>query len=373
MVRMMRLSSMWLIAGMVFGSRLASAGLTADYDRTPVLMVHGWFASDLAGVATWAALKAALIEDGWPEEYLDTPSFDDVRGCDPEHAEQIAGWVESLLARTGAERVDIVAHSEGALNTLYYLKKLCGVSRVRNLVSLDGAFHGTVVACLDPFSCGAREMCIGSKPDAWKENPVLADLLDCDETPGDVLYTTIWSPWDEIIVPPEGSILAGAKVIEVQTPFTEHAGVLWSDEVHGYVRDALLSGGANEDGPGWGCLPACAPGGPDPGGAFAEEVVPEPDAGLDRPRESVPEDRPQVGERDVPACEEAATAEDRLAEQDRGTADPGSIETDRSGRRPPQIGGGCVTSGRPSFRGIVWLLAGVAIGFLTARRGAGRA
>lgn len=231
---------------------------TADFERTPILMVHGWFVIDNAGLATWASMKKKLVQDGWPEEYIATPTFRDVRGCDPEHAEEIAQWVEDLRTRTGFDRVDIVAHSEGALNTLWYLKRLCGIHKVRKFVAVAGAFHGTVVACLDPFSCGSKEMCIPSGPEGWKKNETLAELNACDETPGDVLYTSIWSPWDEIIVPPEGGALAGSEVIVVQTPFTGHGGVLFSDEVYGYVREALLNGGANDDGPSWDCIPECA-------------------------------------------------------------------------------------------------------------------
>ncbi|NOZ01347.1 MAG: hypothetical protein GXP54_05595, partial [Deltaproteobacteria bacterium] len=58
--------------------------VTADYTRTPVLMVHGWFVIGNAGPATWATMKKNLIADGWPEEYLATPSFKFVQGCDPD-------------------------------------------------------------------------------------------------------------------------------------------------------------------------------------------------------------------------------------------------------------------------------------------------
>jgi len=218
-------------------------------------MVHGYFVINDAGSATWAGMKKRLVEDGWPEEYIATPSFDDVRGCDPEHALEIQAWVEDLVAKTGFDKVDIVAHSEGCLNTMHYLKNLCGVGRVRRFVALAGAFHGTVVACVDPFSCGAAEMCIGSGPDGWKENEGLVAINACDETPGDVLYTSVWSTFDEIITPASGSILAGANNIEVETDWVEHAGIFLCDECYDHVRSALLDGtGGNEDGPGWACI-----------------------------------------------------------------------------------------------------------------------
>lgn len=254
-----------ILALLVLPAEHAAAGaglpVSADYSRTPVLMVHGWFIIDDAGTATWANFRKRLVEDGWPDEYIATPSFRDVTGCDPEHAGEIAAWVDDLLARTGADHVDIVAHSAGALNTLYYLRFLCGVHKVRNFVSLAGAFHGTVVACVDiTQTCGAVEMCIGSKPGAWTENPALAAVLAGDETPGDVLYTSIWSEYDEVIVPPSGSILAGARNIEVETDWVEHGGIFLCDECYALVRQALLEGtGLNEDGPGYEHFPACAP------------------------------------------------------------------------------------------------------------------
>ncbi len=344
------------------------AGQTADYTRTPVLMVHGWFVMDLAGVATWATMKKNLVEDGWPEEYLETPSFQDVRGCDPEHAQEIAGWVEALLARTGADRVDILAHSEGALNTLYYLKKLCGVHRVRKVVSLAGAYHGTVVACLDPFSCGAREMCIPSTPDGWKQNEVLADLLACDETPGDVLYTTLWSPWDEIIIPPEGGALAGAEVIEIQTPYTEHGGILVSDEAYGYVREALLLGGANEDGPGWECLPGCA--------APVADIPPE-----------APDLATSAGDDLASAADDITEAPPARSDSEAGKRDVGGGDppqdtnghpeatpdapraSDVRGRPVPSLGG-CAATGRRTGPVVASLvaLAGGLIGWMTMFR-----
>lgn len=234
-----------------------------DYSRTPVLMIHGWFVSQYAGDATFAYLKKCLSDNGWPDEYLFSPTFKDVQGCDPEHAQEIAQWVEDLKKKTGFGKIDIVAHSEGALNAIYYIRELCGVHNVRKMVSLAGAFHGTVTACIGQVlgSCGAEEMCIEAEPKGqskWYENLTLANLMSCDETPGDILYTCLWSEYDEIIVPPEGSMLKGCENIEFETKWAEHGGIFLLPESCERVKTALLTGGKNEDGPGWECIPKCA-------------------------------------------------------------------------------------------------------------------
>lgn len=233
-----------------------------DYDRTPILFIHGYFVVSQAGDATWANFFKRASQDGWPEEYLRTPSFRDVRGCNDEHVEEIEGWVRELTSATGFDRVDVVCHSMGCLNLLSWMKSdHCGARRVRRVVTLAGAMHGTTAACLDPFSCGAKHMCIGSRDEAWRNNEFLAALNACDETPGDVRYTCLWSEYDEIIVPPSGSQLQGARNIELDTPWVEHGGIFLCDECWDRTREALLEGtGLNDDGPGWECLPeACRP------------------------------------------------------------------------------------------------------------------
>lgn len=245
---------------LLFSVSATAEDQTADFSRTPVLFVHGYFVTANAGGATWANFKNQMIKEGWPEEYLFNPSFDEVQGCDPGHAMEIDAWVDDIIDKTGFDKVDIVCHSGGCLNTAWYLRFFCGVNKVRNFIGLAGAVHGTVVACVDWWSCGADEMCIGLGDDGWKENPLLVAVNECDETLGDVLYTSIWSDYDEIIRPPEGSELAGAHNIEVETPMVEHGGIFLAEEPYALMTNALLnSTGKNEDGPGWHCIPDCAP------------------------------------------------------------------------------------------------------------------
>lgn len=215
----------------------------------PVLMVHGYF---LPGGATWLVLKNRIIKAGWPKDYVMNPTFKNVVGCNPEHGKEIAKWVDELKAKTGAAKVDLVTHSMGALDIRYYIKYMCGYKNVNKVVTIAGANHGTTVACADMISCGAAEMC--RKPDDWQSNDFLKDLNACDETPGDILYTSIWSPYDEIIRPPESSILNGAENIEIQTKFIGHGSILAIPETGDLVVYALKHGGRNYDGPGWKCL-----------------------------------------------------------------------------------------------------------------------
>ena len=208
-----------------------------DICKTPVLFVHGYFAGP--GM-TWDTMVNRFKDEGCPDSHLMAPEFNDRTGCNPEHGRQISFWVDVLTERTGSPYVNIVAHSMGGLDTRYYIKYLCGYQRVKHVVTLGGAHHGTITACAEPVSCGADSMCRGTAMDSWTENPFLVDINSCDETPGnDVMYTSVWSDYDEIIIPQESSIIDGAENIELDAFGVGHLGVCLSAESFGYVKDTF--------------------------------------------------------------------------------------------------------------------------------------
>ncbi len=222
---------------------VVSASDIPEFCRTPILFVHGYFAGP---DVTWGILLNRMKNDGCPEEYLYAPEFDDRTGCNPEHGLQVKRWVETLVERTGFQKINIIAHSMGALDTRYYIKYLCGYRRIKNVVTIGGANHGTVVACSEPISCGAESMCRGSSSDAWRDNEFLAMINSCDETPGNnVMYTSIWSAFDEIIRPPESSIISGAWNVKLHTPLVGHWSVIQVGETYDYIKRGLTGEGKN--------------------------------------------------------------------------------------------------------------------------------
>ncbi len=361
-----------------------------DYTRTPVLMVHGYFPVPAAGWVTWSNFRNRLIDDGWPEEYVYAPQFADTTGCDPDHAREISAWVDELRSATGFDKINIVAHSEGGLNTMYYLRFFCGVNKVESFVGLAIAVHGTRIACVDLVSCGAEEMCIGKGEEGWTENPTLVAVNDCDETPGDVLYTSIWSEYDEIIIPQEGSMLAGARNIELETEFVEHGLIFVVDESFEYLKDAFKNrSGQNTDGPGWNCIDYCVlpetsddPEGPpefvesaefdsETAGDVAEMVeyvtadVVEPDSGFQDTASDLPTSN------DMSEPHDSSTARDGAADSDfpaeAGHLGETAADNDSTDLGTVVAGNGCSTSGRPAATSLL-LLFSVTLTFLIGIR-----
>lgn len=219
----------------------------ADYTKDPVLLVHGYFVGD---TATWFSIKSRLIDDGWPEEYLYEAGFENVVGCNPEHGLELAAKVQQMLAETGKDKVDILAHSMGAIDTRYYIKFLCGYKYVRDVVMLGGANKGTIIACAEPISCGADSMCVGNDEGDWVDNTFLLSLNSCDMTPGDgIKYTSVWSSWDEIIIPQENSIIDGALNHKLDAWGVGHGGLLLNGEAYEWAKVGLDGGGTNDNVP----------------------------------------------------------------------------------------------------------------------------
>ncbi len=216
-----------------------------DYSKDPVVMVHGYFLGEFG----WAWMTSRLEEAGWPPEYLYSFQFDNVFGCNPAHGNELKAVVEKALAETGAERVDILCHSMGCVDSRYYIKFLCGYERVKDFVSIAGAHKGSITGCIEPFSCGAEAMCVGPADGAWMQNEFLMSLNWCDITPGKkIKYTSIWSPIDEIIIPQKNSIIEGAVNLKIES-LAEHALILANEETATYVIDGLNGGGTNNNQP----------------------------------------------------------------------------------------------------------------------------
>jgi triacylglycerol lipase len=213
----MRLRLAAAIAAATFAFVLPAAASAHD----PILFVHGWNGD----TSTWTTMISRFQADGWTTSELNNWSYN-WHQSNATTASDISTKVNSILAATGAAKVDIISHSMGGLSSRYYIRNLGGDQKVDDWVSLGGPNHGTDTAnfCFDP-SC--VEMRQGSS--------FLKALNQGDETPGAVNYGTWWSPCDEVVNPDSSVLLSGAT--NTQTPCLEHTQLHEDAGVYGQVRD----------------------------------------------------------------------------------------------------------------------------------------
>jgi triacylglycerol lipase len=195
------------------GASLKDA-FTFEFDQDPIVFVHGFMGG---GEKDFGVMVGRFRDLGYPEDYLNAITYQDDTGENvPQARDELAPYVDAVLARTGASKVDIVAHSMGGLSSRLYVLLYGGKDKVRDYVSTCGAHHGTSGACATLWWAGAREMCpayAGEGNDVqWTLNGD-PDREDVDETPfgvedgGSIHWHAIRSDGDLIILPYTGACL----------------------------------------------------------------------------------------------------------------------------------------------------------------------
>ncbi|PRP70736.1 lipase [Chromobacterium amazonense] len=122
-----------------FASALASAGYTQT--RYPIVLVHGLFGfGQLLGVDYFYQVPAALQADGAQVFVAEVSATDsnEARG------EQLLQQVRQILAITGAQKVNLIGHSQGAPTARY----VAGVrpDLVASVTTVGGVNKGSTVA-----------------------------------------------------------------------------------------------------------------------------------------------------------------------------------------------------------------------------------
>ncbi len=192
-------------------------------DETPVLMIHGYFQN----ASNYWLMKTCLRRDGWSHLYTLTlsPPWSSITVL----SQQVKTKIDEIMDKTGAKRVDIVAHSMGGLVSRYYIKKLMGDKNVSRLITLASPLAGTYTAYLGIGTC-AREMCPGSK--------FLKELDFRPEEFPQLFQTAIYSDLDELVIP-HHSAATGKKEIDIFLPCIGHSALVYSPRAYQKVRERL--------------------------------------------------------------------------------------------------------------------------------------
>jgi triacylglycerol esterase/lipase EstA (alpha/beta hydrolase family) len=211
----------------------------------PVVLVHGT-AEDEG--SNWVSLGPLLANNGYcvyalnyGETSLSLSGRVDALNYIQNSAQELSDFINSVLSKTGASKVDIVGHSQGGMMPNYYLKFLGGASKVNLLIGLAPSNHGTTVDGLTtlleqiPGSSllGGLLAVIGapSIPQQLVGSPFETHLFSGGDTVPGTRYVVIETTHDEIVTPYTNAFLGGPNVtnitIQNQCPAdpTEHTGL----------------------------------------------------------------------------------------------------------------------------------------------------
>ncbi|WP_408925170.1 esterase/lipase family protein [Corynebacterium sp. YSMAA1_1_F7] len=246
---------------------------------TPTVLIHGTW---LNAYNTWDYVAKKLIAAGHPVFAVnygkDRSAF--VGKAAGVYAnnflrtsqEEVAAFIDEVIERTGASKVNLVGHSQGVAQARLYLSDSGGADRadvarnkVDRLVGVGPAHHGTTLSGVstlaervDPHnkSAGFLEKLLGGAAIDQRVGSEFGEHLnrEGDTTPG-VDYTMITAKYDGIATPRLKQVMVageGARVrnlsVQDDNPFdlSGHLAMLYSPRVADLILEALEPG---EDGP----------------------------------------------------------------------------------------------------------------------------
>ncbi|PTL77375.1 alpha/beta fold hydrolase [Vitiosangium sp. GDMCC 1.1324] len=228
----------------------------ATAQKNPVLIIGGTLASE---IVYWL-LEARLVADGYRVEFFELPGggLGDMR----ESARQLKYKIADMLLRTGAEKINLIGHSQGGIIARTYIHDF-GTSTVESLISL-GAPHQGAIQRTDPLSAliGAilfqcyvdpslpsSPMCTQMKPDS----PLIQEINQRD--PADPIFYTNINSTNDVFTDPNsngkmsncdrtsaaGELLQCNVTVQDFCPnnLVEHAGLASNGAVYSGIRQAL--------------------------------------------------------------------------------------------------------------------------------------
>ncbi len=226
----------------------------------PVVLVHGLLAT--LG-SNWQTMAPLLKNNGFCVfglTYGRQTGLNQVGGLKPmpESAEQLAAFVDKVLAATDTKQVDLLGHSEGTVMPRWYLSFLGGAKKVDKYVQMTPLWDGTQLAGIDTLASVGKTLGLegtinatfagvgcGSCPQFARGSDYLNRVNASGPAIPSVTYTGIATKYDELVIPYQSGFLNAPNVKNIllqdvcPTDYSEHAAVAYSPTVAQLILNAL--------------------------------------------------------------------------------------------------------------------------------------
>ncbi|MEL7657210.1 MAG: hypothetical protein AAGU75_15035 [Bacillota bacterium] len=113
----------------------------ADRCRTryPIVLIHGTGFRDNKAINYWGRIPKALVKEGAEIYY----GHQDCWGTIEHNAAIIKTSIEKVVSETGAEKVNLIAHSKGGLEARYLISSLGMSDQIASLTTIATPHHGS--------------------------------------------------------------------------------------------------------------------------------------------------------------------------------------------------------------------------------------
>ena len=110
--------------------------------KYPIILAHGIVIKDLKYFKAFGKIEKALQDKGYEVYTSCTDGF----GTIENNAQQLKEQVQDILAKSGVDKVNIIAHSKGGLDSRYMIEKLDMENSVASLTTICSPHKGSKLA-----------------------------------------------------------------------------------------------------------------------------------------------------------------------------------------------------------------------------------
>ena len=200
------------------------------YNPRPILLVHGIIHNRSAFIP----LKSYLTNQGFMN--VSTMNYRTSHGNITKMVQALAAKVNQVLEFTGAQQVDIIAHSLGGIVARSYMSQNQGWGKVKQLITIGTAHHGV------PMSVFLRFFQLGSLYKDLYRKSCFLKKLNTQALPKGSKITSIYSPQDKVAWPTSSCILNNTLVGEVsnyEVNCAGHLSLLYNEHIFKYIYNNL--------------------------------------------------------------------------------------------------------------------------------------
>lgn len=189
--------------------------------RNPVVLIHGIFRK----AYVFNRMAKYLKERGWEVHRFDVVPNTSIVGLD-QLALQIKTYVDQTFGTD--QPIDLIGLSMGGLVSRYYVQRLGGLDKIQRFITISSPHHGTYLAYLLPFIG-----CVQMRPGSGFLADLNADMHKLEQ----VKFSSLWTPYDFVIVPAQSSQMPVGKNIKLSV--FPHAMMVRSNSTLVTVEKAL--------------------------------------------------------------------------------------------------------------------------------------
>lgn len=167
--------------------------------RNPVLLIHGIFDT----IKKFDKMSRYLKNLGWDVYSLNLVPNYGILGLD-KLAKQVANYVDNKFPPN--QPLDLIGFSMGGIVSRYYVQRLGGIERVERFITISSPHNGTLTGYALNLAAP-----IQMRP----QSDFLADINQDIALLEQINFTSIWTPYDAMILPAISSQIPVGRDIKI--------------------------------------------------------------------------------------------------------------------------------------------------------------